>query len=398
MPEVMGGGAALFDYDGDGDLDLYLIAGGERVPIDGAPLQSFNRLFRHETDGSFSDVTATAGVGDHGYGMGCAVGDIDNDHDLDLYVTNWGPGRAVPQRRRRPLHRHHPTVGRARSGLVGVRRVLRLRSRRPARSVRDALRRLRPRSRVRRRERPARVLRPDRVLRECTTCSTATLGGGRFEDVSRRAGITTVEDAGLGVVTADFDDDGWLDVYVANDADPNNLWINQRDGTFVDEAVVLGAAYNLHGLAEAGMGVVAGDADDDGDLDLFVTHLIRETNTLYRNQGAGRLRGRHRGRRPRLREPRLHRLRHRVLRLRQRRRSRPRGGERRRQATTAAACCRFPEPVLERLRRARSAVGESRRSVSSTPARRRTLLHDARGLAGARSPPTSRRTAASICW
>ncbi len=81
-------------------------------------------------------------------------------------------------------------------------------------------------------------------------------GGGRFEDVSRRAGITTVEDAGLGVVTADFDDDGWLDVYVANDADPNNLWINQRDGTFVDDAVVLGAAYNLHGLAEAGMGVV----------------------------------------------------------------------------------------------------------------------------------------------
>jgi hypothetical protein len=112
------------------------------------------------------------------------------------------------------------------------------------------------------------------------------LGDGRFEEVSRRAGITTVEDAGLGVVTADFNDDGWLDVYVANDADPNNLWINQRDGTFVDDAVVLGAAYNLHGLAEAGMGVVAGDADDDGDLDLFITHLIRETNTFYRNQGA----------------------------------------------------------------------------------------------------------------
>jgi hypothetical protein len=111
-------------------------------------------------------------------------------------------------------------------------------------------------------------------------------GDGRFEDTSRRAGITTVEDAGLGVVAADLDDDGWLDVYVANDADPNNLWINQRDGTFRDDAVVLGAAYNLHGLAEAGMGVVAGDVDDDGDLDLFVTHLIRETNTLFRNQGA----------------------------------------------------------------------------------------------------------------
>ncbi len=100
MPEVMGGGAALFDYDGDGDLDVYLIAGGERVPLDGTPLQSFNRLFRHETDGSFLDVTATAGLGDHGYGMGCAVGDIDNDDDLDVYVTNLGPGCALPQRRR----------------------------------------------------------------------------------------------------------------------------------------------------------------------------------------------------------------------------------------------------------------------------------------------------------
>ncbi len=284
MPEVMGGGGAVFDYDGDGDLDVYLIAGGERVPIDGSPLESFNRLFRHEADGSFSDVTASSGLTGHGYGMGCAVGDIDNDHDLDLYVTNWGPDA---------LYRNEGT-GRftdisASSGALG-----------PAWSASAAFLDY---------DRDGRLdLYVTRYVefdpeRECADesgrreyCGPTAFpgvsdllyhnaGDGRFEDVSRAAGITTVEDAGLGVVTADFDDDGWLDVYVANDADPNNLWINQRDGTFVDDAVVLGAAYNLHGLAEAGMGVVTGDADDDGDLDLFVTHLIRETNTLYRNQG-----------------------------------------------------------------------------------------------------------------
>jgi hypothetical protein len=87
------------------------------------------------------------------------------------------------------------------------------------------------------------------------------------------------------VVAADFDDDGWVDVFVANDADPNHLWINQRDGTFVERAMVLGAAFNEYGVAEAGMGIATGDVDADGDLDLFITHLIGETNTLYHNLG-----------------------------------------------------------------------------------------------------------------
>jgi hypothetical protein len=285
MPEVMGGGAALFDYDGDGDLDLYLVAGGERVPIDGAPLQSFNRLFRRETDGSFYDVTAAAGVGDHGYGMGCAVGDIDNDHDLDLYVTNWGPDalyRNEGSGRFTDITRRSGELGPAwsasaaffdydRDGWLDL-YVTRYVAFDPERECAD--------------ESGRREYCGPTAFPGVSDLLYRNLGDGRFEDVSRSAGITTVEDAGLGVVTADFDDDGWPDVYVANDADPNNLWINQRDGTFVDQAVVLGAAYNLHGLSEAGMGVVTGDADDDGDLDLFVTHLIRETNTLYRNQGA----------------------------------------------------------------------------------------------------------------
>jgi hypothetical protein len=110
--------------------------------------------------------------------------------------------------------------------------------------------------------------------------------GTSFRDASREAGISGVADAGLGVVAADFDDDGWIDLFVANDADPNHLWINQRDGTFVESAMVLGAAFNEYGVAEAGMGIAAGDVDADGDLDVSITHLIGETNTLFLNQGS----------------------------------------------------------------------------------------------------------------
>jgi hypothetical protein len=217
--------------------------------------------------------------------MGCAVGDIDNDHDLDVYVTNWGPDalyRNEGSGRFTDITRESEELGPAwsasavffdydRDGLLDL-YVTRYVAFDPDRECADE---------GGRREYCGPTAFPgvsDRLYHN--------VGGGRFEDTSRAAGITAVEDAGLGVVTADFNDDGWLDIYVANDADPNNLWINQRDGTFVDDAVVLGAAYNLHGLAEAGMGVVAGDTDDDGDLDLFVTHLIRETNILFRNQGA----------------------------------------------------------------------------------------------------------------
>jgi hypothetical protein len=285
MPEVMGGGGALFDYDGDGDLDLFLVAGGERVPIDGKPLPPSNRLFRHESDGSFLDVTARAGLGGDGYGMGSAVGDVDNDGDLDVFVTNWGPDRLYRNEGDGSFTDITKLSGELgplwsssaaffdydRDGLLDlwVARYVDFDSDRECADESG------------RREYCGPTAFPgihDLLYRN--------LGGGRFRDVSRESGITSVEDAGLGVVTADLDDDGWLDVYVANDADPNNLWINQGDGTFVDDAVVLGAAYNVHGLAEAGMGVVAGDIDADADLDLFVTHLIRETNTLYRNQGA----------------------------------------------------------------------------------------------------------------
>jgi hypothetical protein len=112
-------------------------------------------------------------------------------------------------------------------------------------------------------------------------------GNGSFEDVTAAAGVDKEFGHGLGIVTADFNDDGWIDIYVANDGDPNQLWINQKNGTFSNEALLAGAAINRNGQAEAGMGVDAGDFDGNGTDDIFVTHLMDETNTLYTNMTRG---------------------------------------------------------------------------------------------------------------
>ena len=279
MPAIMGGGAAIFDYDGDGDLDLYLINSGDpdknTVP---------NRLYRQEPDGRFKDVTASSGLGDTGYGMGCAVGDIDNDGDLDVFVSNWGPDSLFRNEGDGSFSEISIAAGIEgegwstsaaffdydRDGFLDlyVARYVRFDPRREC--ALESGRRG--------------YCGPTQFSGE-TDLLYRNMGDGRFVDVSRAAGIATVGDAGLGVLCADFDDDGWLDVYVANDSDPNNLWLNQGDGSFVDEAILLGVAFNRYGVGEAGMGVVAGDGDGDGDLDLFMAHLIEETNTYYENRG-----------------------------------------------------------------------------------------------------------------
>jgi hypothetical protein len=215
-------GAAVGDVDNDGDLDLYVTNYGP------------DTLYRNDGDGTFTDVSAAWGVGDPGWSASATFCDVDRDGFLDLYVTRYvafDPARECAQQGGRRDY-CSPTV------FSGVHDLL---------------------------------YRSDR--------------GRRFVEVSVEAGIASVEDAGLGVVCEDFDHDGWPDFYVANDADPNNLWINRRDGTFVDDAVLYGAAFNRLGTAEAGMGVAAADADGDADLDLIVTNLIEETNTYYRNLG-----------------------------------------------------------------------------------------------------------------
>lgn len=304
LPEIMGAGVVLFDYDGDGDLDVYAVQGG---PFDSGGAKkpegheallangdgAGNRLFRNEQAPSgqlhFTDVTRAAGVGHEGFGMGAAVGEIDNDGDLDLYVTNFGPNvlyrnngdgtfsdvtaeAGVGDDRwstsaafldydrdgRLDLFVAHYVDFTIRGnipcyGPTGVRDYCNP-------SVYQPL--------------------PDRLFRN--------RGGGRFVDVSADAGIQNAFGSGLGVVCSDFDGNGWPDIFVANDGNENQLWMNQGDGTFLDAAMFSGTAFNSDGMPEAGMGVTAGDFDQDGDADLFLTHLVDETHTLYVNDGQAR--------------------------------------------------------------------------------------------------------------
>ncbi|MEE2777230.1 MAG: CRTAC1 family protein [Acidobacteriota bacterium] len=283
MPAIMGSGAAVFDAEGDGDLDVFLINGGERFPADRGPAGAANALFLQQTDGSFVDATTDSGLGDDRYGMGAAAGDIDNDGDTDLFVSNWGRDslylndgsghfRDITDRARvgdegwstsavfcdvdgdglldlfvaRYVDYDPGTECRVEGGRVDYCGPVRF----------EGL--------------------SDRLYRN--------RGDGRFEDRSRSSGIATLADAGLGVLCHDFDADGQLDLYVANDADPNHLWTNQGDGRFVEDALLVGLAFNRYGVAEGGMGVVIGDLDGDADADVFVSHLIEETNTFYENR------------------------------------------------------------------------------------------------------------------
>jgi enediyne biosynthesis protein E4 len=333
MPEVMGSGAALFDYDNDGDLDVYLVQWGRLSDIDrdanaaapaasevasssgrsskserkstssASPPQdasSSSRLFRNDlsagADGKrtlrFTDVTKQAGVGRERYGMGTAVADYDNDGDLDLFVTAFGPDTLYRNNGDGTFTDVTSAAGLKKAGTgwiwsssaafldydrdgdldlfvanyldftpatnklcydsVGARDYCTPRAYRPV---------------------------PDRLFRN--------EGNGAFTDVSDAAGITKADGAGLGVSTGDYDGDGWIDLYVANDATPNQLWINQKNGTFADMGPLSGAAVNASGNPEGSMGIASGDYDADGDEDLFVTNIVGETYALYVNNGRG---------------------------------------------------------------------------------------------------------------
>jgi dUTPase len=286
LPEIMCAGAALADLDGDGLLDAYLTNGSFELSADRPDPRPTNRLFLQQPDGTFLDATARSGLGDDGYGLGVATGDVDNDGDIDVYLTNLGTdrlylnggdGRFVDATERAGLD----VPGYSSSAVFCDYDADGLLDLYVARYVRFS---------------PGQVCtdstgRPDYCNPKAYNPMSDTLlrnrGDGTFEDVSQAAGLTTVAAAGLGVVCEDFDDDGHADFYVANDAYPNQLWINQGDGTFRDRAVMMGTAYNLEGRAEAGMGVIAADLDDDADPDLFMTHLPSESNTFYRNLGGG---------------------------------------------------------------------------------------------------------------
>ncbi|MEL7061335.1 MAG: CRTAC1 family protein [Acidobacteriota bacterium] len=289
FPEMMGGGVALFDADNDGDLDLYFVSGAP--DLGRAPSDVVNQLFTQGADGRFTDTTATSGLGDAGYGTGVAIGDVDNDGDEDVFVANFGPDRLF---RNDGGGTFTDVTARTGIGATGTAWDDWSTSAAFCDLDRDGFLDLYVVRYV--------------VYDQGVTCTDKAgrreycgpdnfddredvllrnRGDGTFEDVSRRAGIDIATGAGLGVVCEDFDEDGWLDIYVANDGDPNQLWTNQRDGTFLDDALILGSSVNAAGLHEAGMGVVAADFDNDTDVDLFVTHLRDETNTFYRNLDPG---------------------------------------------------------------------------------------------------------------
>ena len=283
FPEIMAGGVCLIDYDRDGYLDVYFVQGGRIVgPRDNVP---GNRLYRNDGRGSFIDVTAETGVGDRGYGMGCACGDFDNDGWTDLYVTNVGAnvlyrnngdGTFVDVSRAAGVdddgfgasaafvdYDRDGDLDLFMSNYVVWSAETDIRCGTPT----DGLGYCGPRHY----DAPA----PDKLYRNN--------GDGTFSDVSESSGISSAFGNGLGVVPGDFNGDGWPDLAVANDLTPNQLWINQGNGTFRDVALESGVAFNGYGLAEAGMGIDAQDIDGDLDLDLFMTHFALETNTLYRN-------------------------------------------------------------------------------------------------------------------
>ncbi len=305
FPEMTGQGVGLLDYDGDGDLDAYLVQGATLGPDETladalvppvGPLPPADRLYRNDPvetpDGRwvphFVDVTAAAGLDARGYGMGVAVGDYDGDGRLDLYVTNYGSNQLWHNEGDGTF-----TDATARAGVDDPRWSVsaaffdydgdgRLDLYVGNYVVFDVAKNPRCFAASSRRDYCGPSDFPgvsDRLFHN--------RGDGTFEDASETSGIGRASEPGLGVVADDFDGDGGIDLYVTNDGRPNFLWINQRDGTFRDEGLLAGVALNREGSAEASMGVDAGDFDGDGDPDLFMTHLMGETDTLYVNDGTG---------------------------------------------------------------------------------------------------------------
>ena len=285
FPEISCGGGALFDMDGDGDLDVYLVQSGSLTSKENP--RSGNQLFRNKGDGTFEDVTDGSGAEDRGYGMGVATGDYDNDGDVDLYVTNVGPD---------VLLRND-----GKGGFTDVTQIAGLGNSSWGSSVGfidyDAdgdldlfiVNYLNWSS-----ENELDCYNLHGLEDYCSpvnynAAARDTLyrnnGDGTFTDVTTAAGFDAAFGYGLGVAFGDFNSDGHLDIFVANDSVMNQLWINQGDGTFKDEAMFRGCALDEGGMAKAGMGIHASDVDDDGDLDVLVVNLLDQADSFYRNEG-----------------------------------------------------------------------------------------------------------------
>jgi hypothetical protein len=302
IPESNGCGAAWLDYDGDGDLDIYMVNGNGIEAIDGGARLRYlpdaaNRLYRNDGDWRFTDVTEKAGVGDRGWGNGCAVGDIDNDGDPDLYVANLGQdafyvnqgdgtfasegvprGAASDRWSARaafgdidndgdldlfvasyvvfdPLN---PPAGGEPLMIEGVAVMWGPEAENPGINIGEA------------------------------NALFVNDGTGHFTESAKARGLLLEKPlCSYGAVFCDVDEDGWLDLLVANDAQANNLFMNRGGGHFAEEGEARGFARGANGRFQAGMGIAVSDIDDDGDPDLYVTNFDTEPNNLYINDGHG---------------------------------------------------------------------------------------------------------------
>lgn len=285
--ETFGSGCAFLDYDNDGWLDILLINGGFTPDSPKTEPLRNHALYRNMRNGKFEDVTAQAGIkGNGSYGSGVIVGDFDNDGFPDIYITNYGPN----------ILYHNNGDGTftdvtAQAGVAGdpsswstsaaffdfdndgyldlyVANYVDYHYNDPVCLDKGIQGYCHPRNF---RGHPSKLFK--------------NLGNGRFEDVSEKSGIAKLEGKGLGVVAADFDGDGWMDLFVTNDGMANFMFKNNHDGTFAEIGLASGTAYTSEGVAQANMGVDAGDYDGDGLLDILVGTYDLETNAVYRNQG-----------------------------------------------------------------------------------------------------------------
>jgi hypothetical protein len=300
-PEILGPGVALFDYDADGDLDIYLPQGRALAAASPPATPTVSaRLYRNDLavapDGTrqlrFTDVSSGSGLVGPEFALGAATGDVDNDGLPDLYVTGVGGNRLFRNNGDGTFADITTASGTANTGGLAVSAAFVDLDRDGwldlyvANNVEYSVdnRTVCPNPAGAPDYCPPQIYggQPDRLYRNT--------GRGRYRDVTATALPGLVARPGLGVSTADFDGDGWVDIFVANDGEPNFLWMNQRDGTLKETGLPAGVALTGEGRAEASMGVDAGDFDNDGDEDLMVTELTGQGTNLYINDGAAHFR------------------------------------------------------------------------------------------------------------
>jgi len=293
LPESMVGGVAMFDYNNDGLLDLFFVNGAKltdpmssgRAPDKSDPL-FWNRLYRNNGDGTFTDATREAGLAGHSFGMGVAVGDFDNDGFPDLYITNVGKNILYRNNGNGTFTDVTDTSGVAGGGWsTGAAFVDYDRDGRLDLVVARYLDWDFTQNIWCGEHRPGfRSYCHPNHFKPITHLVYHNNGDGTFTDVSERCGIGKYPGKGLGIAVNDFDRDGWPDIAIANDSFPQQLFRNNRDGTFTESALSLGLAYNDDGETFAGMGIDFADYDNDGWPDIFINALANQRYALFHNE------------------------------------------------------------------------------------------------------------------